>query len=296
VKRILAVTEELPSYVADLQAAGSTKTTLEYEDFMAALRLIQGRKGASPENVKPMSELILPEVTKEALDMLSSRMRDPQRVERMGGTLPTGVLFFGPPGTGKTAACKALAKEVNWAYLIATGTDLARDPKALEKLYTQAKEIRPCIIFIDEADDLVRNREFASNSESTNKLLTLMDGVNDRVRDVVWIAATNHPDQIDPALMRGGRFTEKVEFVRPNEDQLSAHVDKWLQARKVQLARGLTADMVAAMVGDESIANLEAVLQYAVNRAISKSSSDHALELSEEDMKRGVNMVLGVAC
>jgi transitional endoplasmic reticulum ATPase len=296
VKRILAVTEELPSYVADLQAAGSTKNTLEYEDFMAALRLIQGRKGASPENVKPMSELILPEVTKEALDMLSSRMRDPQRVERMGGTLPTGVLFFGPPGTGKTAACKALAKEVNWAYLIATGTDLARDPKALEKLYAQAKEIRPCIVFIDEADDLVRNREYASNSESTNKLLTLMDGVNDRVRDVVWIAATNHPDQIDPALLRGGRFTEKVEFVRPNEDQLSSHVDKWLQARKVQLARGFTADMVAAMVGDESIANLEAVMQYAVNRAISKSSSDHALELSEEDMKRGVTMVLGVAC
>jgi transitional endoplasmic reticulum ATPase len=274
VKRILAVTEELPSYWAELKESGTVKTKLEYDDFMAALRRIQGRKGSSPENVKPMSDLMFPEVTKEALNMLSSRLRDPQRVERLGGTLPSGVLFYGPPGTGKTAACKALAKEVQWAFLIATGTDLARDPKGLDKLYAQAKELRPCIVFIDEADDLVRSREYSSNTEATNKLLTIMDGVNDRVRDVVWIAATNHPDQVDQALLRGGRFTEKVEFVRPDEDQLSEHIGKWLKTRKIALESGLTADHVAGLVGDESIANLEAVLQYAVNRSISKSTDD----------------------
>lgn len=296
VKRILAVTEELPSYWAELQESGTVKTKLEYDDFMAALRRIQGRKGSSPENVKPMSDLMFPEVTKEALNMLSSRLRDPQRVERLGGTLPSGVLFYGPPGTGKTAACKALAKEVQWAFLIATGTDLARDPKGLDKLYAQAKELRPCIVFIDEADDLVRSREYSSNTEATNKLLTIMDGVNDRVRDVVWIAATNHPDQMDQALLRGGRFTEKVEFVRPDEGQLSVHIGKWLQTRKIALETGLTADRVAALVGDESIANLEAVLQYAVNRSISKSTDDQALVLSSDDLKRGVTMVLGAAC
>ena len=292
VKRILAVTEELPSYLAELQEGGTRKTSLEFEDFMAALRRIQGRKGASPENVKPMSDLILPEVTKEALEMLSSRLRDPQRVERLGGSLPTGVLFFGPPGTGKTAACKALAKEVVWAFLIATGTDLSRDPKELDKLYSKAKELRPCIIFIDEADDLVRSREYSNNTESTNKLLTLMDGVNDRIRDVVWIAATNHPDNIDQALLRGGRFTEKVEFVRPEESQMVTHVDKWLKARKIRLEPGFTAQELAEAVGDESIANLEAVLQYAVNRAISKTTLDYVV-LSKEDAARGIGSVLG---
>lgn len=295
VKRILAVTEELPSYLAELKESGAGKTKLEYEDFMASLRRIQGRKGSSPENVKPMSELILPEVTKEALDMLSSRLRDPQRVERLGGTLPTGVLFYGPSGTGKTTACKALAQDVQWAFLTATGADLARDPKGLDKLYAQAKELRPCIVFVDEADDLLRSREYSSNTEATNKLLTIMDGVNDRVRDVVWIAATNHPDQIDQALLRGGRFTEKVEFVRPNEGQLASHVGKWLLTRKIGLAQGLTAAHVADLVGDESIANLESVLQYAVNRAISKSSGEGALELTAEDVSRGVTMVLGAA-
>ena len=296
VKRILAVTEELPSYFNDLKEAGTVKTKLDYEDFMAALRRIQGRRGSTPENVKPMADLILPEVTKEALDMLSSRLRDPQRVERLGGTLPTGVLFYGPPGTGKTAACKALAKEVDWAFLIATGTDLAREPKGLDKLFAQAKELRPCIVFIDEADDLIRSREYSNNTEATNKMLTIMDGVNDRVRDVVWIAATNHPDQIDQALLRGGRFTEKVEFVRPDETQLASHVGKWLQTRDIALSPNINAQDVAQLVGDESIANVEAVLQYAVNRAISKSAGDQSLELTADDIKRGAQMVLGSAC
>jgi transitional endoplasmic reticulum ATPase len=296
VKRILAVTEELPSYLADLNESGRGKSKLEYEDFMAALRRIQGRRGSTPENVKPMADLILPVVTKEALDMLSSRLRDPQRVERLGGTLPTGVLFYGPPGTGKTAACKALAKEVDWAFLIATGTDLARDPKGLDKLFAQAKELRPCIVFIDEADDLIRSREYSNNTEATNKLLTIMDGVNDRVRDVVWIAATNHPDQIDQALLRGGRFTEKVEFVRPDENQLASHVGKWLLTRDIVLSPDISAQDIAELVGDESIANVEAVLQYAVNRAISKSAGNKSLELSADDIKIGAKMVLGAAC
>jgi transitional endoplasmic reticulum ATPase len=295
VKRILAVTEELPSYVADAQQKGTFVGKLQFDDFMGALRRLQGRKGVSPENVKPMSEMVLPEVTREALEMLSSRLKDPQRLERLGGTLPSGVLFYGPPGTGKTAACKALAKEVQWAYLIATGTDLAREPKKLDKLYAQAKDIRPCIIFVDEADDLLMSRESSRNTEATNKLLTIMDGVNDRVRDVVWVAATNNPDLIDAALLRGGRFTEKVEFVRPDEDQLTAHIANWFQQRNIALATGLQAAEISSMLGDQSIANTEAVLQYSVNRAISQSADDRIV-ISTGDVKRGVTMVLGDAC
>jgi len=295
VKRILAVTEEMPSYVAEAREQGTFKGALEFDDFMAALRRLQGRKGATPENVKAMADLVLPEATREALTMLASRLKDPQRIERLGGTLPSGVLFYGPPGTGKTAACKALAKEVQWAFLIKTGPDLVRDPKALDKLYAQAKDLRPCIIFVDEADDLLISREASRNTEATNKLLTIMDGVNDRVRDVVWVAATNNPEQIDSALLRGGRFTEKVEFVRPDEDQLTTHIGQWFTNRKIGLKSGLDAPAIASMLGDESIANAEAVLQYAVNRAISQSNDDF-IEVGAADVQRGVVMVLGAAC
>ncbi|CAM8645327.1 AAA domain containing protein [Comamonadaceae bacterium] len=295
VKRILAVTEEMPSMIAERTESGTAVGSLQFDDFMAALRRIQGRKGASPENVKPMSDLVLPEVTKEALAMLTSRMDDPHAVESLGGSLPTGVLFHGPAGTGKTTACKALAKEVNWAFLITSGTDLARDPKAIEKLYAQAKELRPCIIFIDEADDLIRSRELSQNTEATNKLLTLMDGANDRVRDVVWVAATNHVDQIDAALLRGGRFTEKVEFVRPDAEQITAHIQSWVASRGVEFARGVDSYVVANMLGVQSIANVEAVLQYAVNRAISrmKERGQRSVVLAHEDVERGLTITLG---
>lgn len=295
VKRILAVTEEMPSYVAEAREQGTFKGELEFDDFMAALRRLQGRKGAMPENVKAMADMVLPEATREALTMLASRLKDPQRTERLGGTLPSGVLFYGPPGTGKTAACKALAKEVQWAFLIKTGPDLVRDPKALDKLYAQAKDLRPCIIFVDEADDLLISREASGNTAATNKLLAIMDGVNDRVSDVVWVAATNNPEQIDSALLRGGRFTEKVEFVRPDEDQLTTHIEQWFTNRKIGLKSGLDAPAIASMLGDESIANAEAVLQYAVNRAISQSNDDF-IEVGAADVQRGVVMVLGAAC
>lgn len=265
VKRILAVAEELPAY---LHAAGRSEP--EFGDFMGALRQLQGQKGFTPENVKPLADLVFSARTRGSLDLIAGRMADPEYTERHGGTLPTGVLFMGPPGTGKTVACKALAKEIGWAYLPTTGADLARDPKRLEALYAKSKDLRPTLIFIDEADELLRDRAFSGATEATNKLLTLMDGVGDRVRDVVWIAATNHPDQIDAALLRGGRFAEKVVFDLPSASDLAAYVTAWCKEKGITLESGLAADKVAAQLGESSIANAEAILQAAVNRAIAR--------------------------
>lgn len=285
VKRILAVTEELPSY---LDRMGKKHPT--FEDFMGALRTLQGRKGTTLENVKPLNELVLSSTTREMLDLVAGRMSDPEHTEAHGGTLPTGVLFYGPPGTGKTATVKALAKEIDWAFLPATGADLARNPKELEKLYAKAKELRPCIIFVDEADELLKNRDFSPSTEATNKLLTLMDGVGDRVRDVVWVAATNNPEQIDAALLRGGRFTEKVRFERPSAEGLGRYLEAWFIARKVKLDDGLTIASVGRLLDGESIANAEAVAQAALNRAISRRTTP--VVVTQADVDQAVQMVL----
>lgn len=290
-KRILAVTEELPSYISSRNEKGQQVVRLELADFMAALRRIQGRKGVALEDAKSLEDLVLSRETKAAMEMIAGRLRDPMRVERLGGSMPTGVLFHGPAGTGKTTAAKALAKSVDSAFLTSTGADLARDVKALEKLYAQAKELRPTIIFIDEADDLLRSREYSSNTEATNKLLTLMDGVNDKVKDVLWVAATNHPDQIDPALLRGGRFTEKVVFELPGNAQAIKHIQMWLVSRKVQLEGSLYIEDIANSIGLQSLANVEAVLQYALNRAIANTNGDH-IQLTSEDIRVGIETVI----
>jgi len=117
-----------------------------------------------------------------------------------------------------------------------------------------------------------------------------MDGVGDRVRDVVWIAATNHPEQIDSALLRGGRFTEKVRFIKPSVGTLAVFVADWLRDRNVQLAGDLHADAIASVIGNESIANVEAVLQAAVNRAVARK--DAAMAISEADVKQAMDLVL----
>jgi transitional endoplasmic reticulum ATPase len=285
-KRILAVTEELPNVVG-------VGETLTFDDFMVALRQLQGQRGHIPEQGKTLDELVLEPATREVIDQLVARMEDPERTERLGGTLPTGVLFTGPPGTGKTATCRALAKKLGWAFLPAVGADLARDPKKLESLYSKAQDLRPTIIFIDEGEELLRSREYSQSTEGTNKLLTLMDGVGDKVCDVVWIAATNHPDQIDSALLRGGRFTEKVRFNKPSAATLAVFVAKWLTDRKVQLAGELNAEAVALAIGNESIANVEAVLQAAVNRAVARKGQTMAI--TDSDIQQAVDLVLSEA-
>lgn len=284
-KRILAVTEELGPY---LRRAG--RVTPAYEDFMGALRALQGRKGVLLENVKELDDLVLSPSTRESLDLIAGRMADPQHTEAYGGTLPTGVLFYGPPGTGKSATAKALAKSIDWAFLTATGADLARNPAELQKLHDQANELRPCVIFVDEADELLRSRDLSPHTEGINKLLTLLDGVGDRVKDVVWIAATNNPEQIDPALLRGGRFTEKVPFERPSAKSLSIYLEAWFASRNVHLASGLSVAAVAQTLRGESIANAEAVAQDALNRAISRRSAP--VVVTSADVEQAVKSVL----
>lgn len=192
-KRILSIVEELPSV---LSRAGRSDPT--FADFMVALRAVQGHAAARLEDVRPVSELVLSERTRRGLENACARMRDPERTESHGGTLPTGIVFFGPPGTGKTAAAKAMAHEMGWTFLAVTGAELSRDLEALNRLYAKAQELRPTLIFIDEADELLRHRDYSAATAATNKLLTILDGAGERVRDVVWIGATNHIDQCGP--------------------------------------------------------------------------------------------------
>lgn len=285
-KRILSIVEELPSV---LSRAGRRDPA--FQDFMIALRAVQGHAAARLENVRPISELVLSERTRRGLENACARMRDPERTESHGGTLPTGIVFFGPPGTGKTAAAKAMAHELDWTFLAVTGAELSRDLEALNRLYGKAQELRPALIFIDEADELLRHREYSAASAATNKLLTMMDGAGERVRDVVWIAATNHVEQADPALLRGGRFSEKIAFDLPTYDAVVTHVESWLHTRNVALEATFDVPGLVELIGDCSIADAEAVMQAAVNLALGRGSVP--VQLTRLDVVHAAELVIG---
>lgn len=285
-KRILAVVEELPAVLRN-----NLRKDPGYADFMDALRAVQGHAVSTLEVVRPISELVLSDRTRQGLQSILMRMGDPERTERHGGTLPTGVLFFGPPGTGKTATAKAIANELAWTFLSTTGAELSRDLGALTRLQAKAQELRPTVIFVDEADELLRHRDFSAATEASNKLLTLMDGAGDRVRDVVWIAATNHVEQIDRAFLRGGRFSEKVAFELPSQDAVLGHLASWMRARNVALEPSYELAGLVELLGETSIADAEAVVQAALNIAIGRG--DTPVVLTRHDALHAIQLVLG---
>ncbi|TMG97889.1 MAG: ATP-binding protein [Betaproteobacteria bacterium] len=196
-------------------------------------------------------------------------MKRAHETEVLGGTLPQGMLFWGPPGTGKTEVARALAKETGWSFLSTSGNELLSDPQAIDRLYRQAKETRPAIVFIDEADDVLMDRQFSAARSVTNKLLTIVDGAAGKVPDLLFIAATNHPQVMDSAALRGGRFTEKVEFAPPGEDDLALFIARWLADKGWQAQD--TPQELARLLEGRAIADVQAVLQTAVNESIASA-------------------------
>ncbi|KAI9096177.1 hypothetical protein DFS34DRAFT_661394 [Phlyctochytrium arcticum] len=140
-----------------------------------------------------------------------------------------GVLFYGPPGNGKTLMARAIASSCSSfqqavAFYECHASDVhskwfGESEKHLKRIFEQAKANQPAIIFFDEIDGMVPSRSTADGSTPHNSvvtaLLTLMDGLEDRGR-VIVIGATNRLDTLDPALLRPGRFDRKLQFRRPD--------------------------------------------------------------------------------
>ena len=150
-------------------------------------------------------------------------LRDPKKYQRLGGSLPKGVLLIGPPGTGKTMLAKAIACEANAQFFSAHGSDFTEvfvgvGAKRVRQLFRQAAKNKPAIIFIDEIDCVGKNRKFDTHGEhqqTINALLSAMDGF-ERSEGVVVVAATNRPEDLDEALTRPGRFDRKVFVPYPD--------------------------------------------------------------------------------
>ncbi len=167
----------------------------------------------------------LDDVIQKVREMIELPMKHPEIFQRLGITPPKGVLLYGPPGTGKTLLAKAIANETNSAFYHIAGPEIVskyvgESEERLRKIFQQAKKTAPSIIFIDEIDAIAPKRsETVGEVEKrlVAQLLTLMDGL-ERRGDVVVIAATNRPEQIDEALRRPGRFDREIEINPPNRD------------------------------------------------------------------------------
>ncbi len=183
-------------------------------------------------------------------EMVELPMRHPEIFERLGIEPPKGVMLYGPPGTGKTLLAKAVANESDANFFYIGGPEIVskyvgESEERLRKIFTDAEENAPSIIFIDEIDAIAPKREEVTGEverRMVSQLLTTMDGLKSRGH-VIVIGATNRPDSVDPALRRPGRFDREIEIGVPDfegrKEILQIHV------RNMPLGENVNLDKIA---------------------------------------------------
>ncbi len=212
---------------------------------------------------------------KAQLQEIVSFLRNPSKYHLMGAKIPKGILLNGEPGTGKTLLAKAIAGEAKVPFFEANGSSFEEKfvgvgASRIRNLFKAAKKIAPCIIFIDEFDAVAKSRYSERNySEQTlNQLLSEMDGFESR-DNVIVIAATNHFEVLDSAIVRPGRFDRHV-FV-PMPDVTAREEILRIHAKDKILDPEINLEEIAKKTVGFSGADLANVLNEAAIQAVNES-------------------------
>jgi len=192
-------------------------------------------------------------------------LKNPIKYQDMGARIPSGILLEGPPGTGKTLLARAVAGEAGVNFLTVSGSEFIEmfvgvGASRVRKLFETARQLKPCVIFIDEIDAIGRQRGAGvsggndEREQTLNQILTNMDGFENS-DGIIVLAATNRVDILDSALKRPGRFDRKVYVNLPDtqgrEDIFNIHI------RNKQISKNVNTTDVALLTGGFSGADLE---------------------------------------
>jgi len=218
----------------------------------------------------------LENVKKELKEAVELPLRRPEVFAKMGIRPVKGILLVGLPGTGKTMFAKAVATETEANFISIKGPEVlskwvGESEKAVREIFRKARMTTPCIVFIDEIDSIASQRGGGDDNGSrvagrvVDTLLTEMDGLAD-LKNVVVIAATNRPELLDIALMRGGRFDRIIEIPVPDE---KARVEIFkLHAKSMPLAKEMDMTEFAKKTDGYTGADIENVCREAGMSAI----------------------------
>ncbi len=207
----------------------------------------------------------------ESIDFL----KNPEKIQKLGGHMPKGVLLVGLPGTGKTLLARAVSGEAQVPFFNISGSEFIElfvgvGAARVRELFDQARSKAPCIIFIDELDAIGRSRGgpvvmggHDEREQTLNQLLTEMDGFDTSV-GVIVMAATNRPEVLDKALLRAGRFDRQIIVDKPDlQDRveiLKLHTKGMTLAADIDIA--VIAKRTPGLVGADlaNIANEAAII------------------------------------
>lgn len=166
------------------------------------------------------------ELKQKMKEMIQLPLEAAETFAKLGVSAPKGVLLYGPPGCSKTLTAKALATESGINFLAVKGPEIfnkyvGESERAIREIFRKARAASPSIIFFDEIDALSPDRDSGSGTSAANHVLTSLlneiDGVEE-LKGVIIVAATNRPDEIDPALLRPGRLDRHIYVGPPSYD------------------------------------------------------------------------------
>jgi transitional endoplasmic reticulum ATPase len=221
---LLASVVETASLAAFRQATLRPEPVLiTSQHLLDALESLGGRDRPTVENWS-WDSLVLPRVVLEELKQLQRLLEDPTVAVAYGVDPPSGLLLAGPPGTGKTTVARVLAAEAGCSFYPVSAADVTskwvgESEEAVRALVRRARDNSPAIIFLDEVDAIAgaRGRMAEHGDRLLDQLLLEIDGLQSR-GSVFVLAATNRPDMLDPALLRGGRLSRTLWLELPDAE------------------------------------------------------------------------------
>ncbi|MDA8720964.1 CDC48 family AAA ATPase [Nitrosopumilus sp.] len=215
--------EKLPPETLD-------KLIVNHDDFTKALIEVtpSGMREVFIENPDIKWEEVggLEDVKRELQEAVEWPMKYPGLYDKLGHSMPRGILLHGPSGTGKTLLAKAVATQSEANFISVRGPELlskwvGESERGIREIFKRARQSAPCVVFFDEIDSIAPIRgaggETAVTERVVSQLLTELDGM-ENMHGVIVLAATNRADMIDPALLRPGRFDKIIQIPLPDKE------------------------------------------------------------------------------